>query len=214
MEYTMSTAVAAASPALVAEAIPTVIGTPFGGGFFTGITQIGGKGFALITAGAAGELRGKLQSQPTMVDGAKHRGDGQANTEALASAGSELAQAAMALTINGYSDWYIPSRDEQELQYRAFKPTGQENYADGEDGINPSSVPMGEAYADEVPTQTAIDSFREGGADAVEDWWYWSSTQHASNPSYAWYQGFGDGGQYYNRKSNEGRVRVVRRLPI
>ncbi|MQA39006.1 Lcl C-terminal domain-containing protein [Rugamonas aquatica] len=210
----MSTAVAAASPALSPEAVPTIIGAPFGGGYFTGIIQVEGKQFALITAGAAGELRGKLQSAPAMVDGAKHRADGQTNTEALASAGSELAQAAMALTVNGFSDWYIPSRDEQELQYRAFKPTAQENYADGEDGINPSSVPVGEAYADETPTQTTVETFREGGADALEDWWYWSSTQHASYPSGAWSQNFNDGNQYYYHESSEGRVRVVRRLPI
>jgi len=213
----MSTAVAAAiaSPAPAsAAAIPAEIGAPFEGGYFTGIFQIDGKRFALITAGAVGELRGKLQAQPFMVDDAKHRADGQANTEALAGAGSELAQAAMALTINGYSDWYIPSRDEQELQYRAFKPTAVENYADGEDGVNPSSVPAGEAYADEIPAQTVVENFRAGAADALEDWWYWSSTQHASYPSDAWGHDFIDGGQGYGHKSIGGRARAVRRLPI
>jgi hypothetical protein len=214
MEHTMSTAVAAASSALAAEAIPTAIGTPFGGGFFTGIFQIDGKQFVLITAGAAGQLRGKLQASPTMVDGATSRIDGQANTEALAGAGSELAQEAMALTINGLSDWYIPSRDEQEMQYRAFKPTDDENYADGEDGINPNSLPVGEAYADEAPSQTTVENFREGGTDALEPWWYWSSTQHASGPSNAWGQLFYGGGQDCLHESYEGRARAVRRLPI
>jgi hypothetical protein len=213
----MSTSVAAATetafPTVPLAALPT-IGAAFAGGFYTGIIQVGDKQFALITAGAAGTLRGKLQPDLTAVDGADHRADGQKNTEALAGAGSELAKAALALTINGYSDWYVPSRDEQELQYRAFKPTSYENYADGEDGINPSSVPVGDAYTDEFPAQTALENFREGGADAFEDWWYWSSTQRASYPSNAWGQGFDAGIQDFSRKDYEGRARVVRRLPI
>jgi len=44
--------------------------------------------------------------------------------------------------------------------------------------------------------------------------WYWSGEQHASNPSYAWGQGFDDGYQDYFHKSDEGRARAVRRLPI
>ncbi|NRR28861.1 DUF1566 domain-containing protein [Oxalobacteraceae bacterium] len=210
----MSTAVAAASPTLATEAIPTAVGAPFEGGFFTGVIEVDGKRFALITAGADGELGGKWAPDLAKVEGALHRADGQANTEAMAAAGSELARSAMSLTINGFSDWYIPSRDEQELQYRAFKPTEEENYADGDDGINPSSLPVGEAYSDEVPAQTIVANFMEGEADSFEDEWYWSSTQHASYPSDAWGQGFGGGTQFGYHKSYEGRARAVRRLPI
>lgn len=44
--------------------------------------------------------------------------------------------------------------------------------------------------------------------------WYWLGTPHASNAGYAWVQYFGDGGQYYNHKSDTGRARAVRRLTI
>ncbi|MYM31513.1 DUF1566 domain-containing protein [Duganella sp. CY15W] len=199
--------------AVSATALPA-IGAAFEGGFYTGVIQIEGKQYALITAGAAGQLRGRLLPSLAKVDGADHRADGQANTETLAGAGSELAQAALALSINGFSDWYIPARDEQELQYRAFKPTAEANYADGEDGVNPSSVPVGEAYTEELPEQTVVAGFKEGEPDAFEDWGYWSSTQHASDPSYAWDQIFDDGYQGCGHKDYEGRVRVVRRLPI
>jgi hypothetical protein len=43
---------------------------------------------------------------------------------------------------------------------------------------------------------------------------YWSGTQHASNSGYAWYQGFGNGGQGSAFKGTKLRARVVRRLPI
>ena len=170
--------------------------------------------YALITAGAEGELKGKWNESLKLVAGATHRADGMANTKAMAEAGSELARAALALTINGFSDWHIPSRDEQELQYRAFKPTDEENYADGIDGVNPSSVPPGEAYTEEFPAQTTVENFRAGAADAFSDCWFWSSTQHAGNPGYAWGQGFGNGIQSYGRKSYAGRARAVRRLVI
>jgi hypothetical protein len=50
--------------------------------------------------------------------------------------------------------------------------------------------------------------------DQFEADWYWSGEQHASDPSGAWSQLFDAGFQYYTRKGLQGRVRVVRRLPI
>lgn len=46
------------------------------------------------------------------------------------------------------------------------------------------------------------------------DGWYWTSTQNAGDPSYAWLQTFNDGNQYDLHKSNEVRARAVRRLLI
>jgi hypothetical protein len=50
--------------------------------------------------------------------------------------------------------------------------------------------------------------------ELFEKAWYWSSTQHASIPTYAWFQNFGNGYQDTNRKSYAGRARAVRRLAI
>lgn len=44
--------------------------------------------------------------------------------------------------------------------------------------------------------------------------WYWSSEAHESDGSYAWYQYFYSGHQYYGRKSSEGRAVAVRRLSV
>ncbi len=43
---------------------------------------------------------------------------------------------------------------------------------------------------------------------------YWSSEPGAGDPDYAWGQWFDDGGQSYYHKSNECRVRAVRRQII
>ncbi|BBB65884.1 hypothetical protein UNDYM_1631 [Undibacterium sp. YM2] len=46
------------------------------------------------------------------------------------------------------------------------------------------------------------------------DGWYWTSTQLAGYPSYAWMQSFNGGDQGYYHKSDEDRARAVRRLLI
>lgn len=42
--------------------------------------------------------------------------------------------------------------------------------------------------------------------------WYWSSEAHETNSSYAWYQNFGNGDQFINRKVLTCRARAVRRF--
>jgi hypothetical protein len=190
------------------------IGDVLGGGYFAGVIDVYGRPHALVVAGNDGELRDIWSDDSAPVDGAVSRFDGKANTFAMSRAGSKLAQAAQAIAIGGHDDWYIPSRDELDLLYRAFKPTEQRNYADGTDGENQFAVPAVKPYTKDFPVQTTVTSFRNGGANAFGAAWYWSSTQHASFPSNAWGQGFSGGYHVYGHKGNQGRVRVVRRLPI
>ncbi len=130
----------------------------------------------------------------------------------MAEAGSALAQWALGLDIGGFTDWYLPSRDELELLYRAFKPTADENFRLS--GDNPSSVPPGYAYSIDTPPQTPHEAFRKGGAEAFEALWYWSSTQ--GSPRFAWGQVFAVGSQSYDDKGYEARARAraVRRFLI
>ncbi|WP_317205460.1 DUF1566 domain-containing protein [Janthinobacterium sp.] len=195
--------------------IPAVIGAAFGGGFYAGRINVDGVAFALIVSPRAfGEFKGRWSVNDGSVPGAQHYSDGMANTEAMAGAGSELAALVLRLKIGNLADWYIPSRDELEVVYRHFKPTGYENYADGMDGVNAHSVPPGVAYGDFVPSLTEIEGFQDGGTNALDDDWYWSSTQYAPYPSYAWGQYFGNGNQLNDSTSCAGRARAVRRLKI
>jgi hypothetical protein len=86
----------------------------------------------------------------------------------MAEAGSPLAQWARGLDINGNTDWCIPARDVLELGYRHLKPTTYENSCSFRDGDNPSSIPAGYPYTEQLPAQTAAEAFREGGAEAFE----------------------------------------------
>jgi hypothetical protein len=194
--------------------IPTAFGTPFAGGFYAGRFQIDGSEFALIVAtNAQGEtpeaLWGKYGQD---VAEARSCNDGLSNTQAMANAGSKIAQWALDLVINDHNDWYLPSRDELELCYRNLKPTEQENWASFRDGDNPSSLPAGYPYTEESPVQTTLPEFQDGGAEAFSDSWYLSSTQYS--PYYAWVQYFGDGHQTSAHKDLARRARAVRRFKV
>ena len=112
------------------DAIPTTPGTPFGGGYYAGLITFSGDTYATIVAPKSGGEHGPAGWMPNYADiaGAGSFFDGLSNTKAMAVAGSDLAKWALALNINGESDWYLPSRDELELLYRHFKPTDDENY--------------------------------------------------------------------------------------
>lgn len=196
-----------------AATIPSTFGTPFAGGFFFGQISKANETFALIVSPKMfGEFKGRWGASAAFSEGPDDYADGLANTDAMAAAGSELAQAVRAAVIEGYDDWYIPSRDELELLYRNLKPTDDENAASFRDGENPSSVPMGRHYSEQHPQQTEAAAFRAGGDQALDARWHWSSTP--AGPSDAWGQYFYDGYQINDTRSYEGRVRAVRRLKI
>ena len=199
-------AVEKAAPAMT---IPE-IGQPFGGGFFSGITRDPdtGKRYLNITAGAAHELVGAWGEYGEKIEGADSFTNSRANTEAMAAAGSELAQKVLTLDIGGFTDWAIPARDVQELQYRHFKPTTEENWANSRNGDNPNSEPVGLLYSEESPGQTELTAFQDGGAEAFRDTWYWSSSQRSAY--YAFNMYFDAGYQSRYDKSTELRVRPVR----
>ncbi len=191
------------------------IGAPLSGGFFAGIIKVAGALRALIVAPKdGGETNMEWAAESELVTGSTSYCDGAENTAAMTEAGSELGKWAKALQINGQADWYLPSRDELELIYRNLKPSQRENYCSFRDGDNPSSEPPGYPYTEQSPKTTTASHFREGGAEALAPNWYWSSTQHAAYPSYAWVQGLVNGYQSDYLKSYEGRARAVRSIPI
>jgi hypothetical protein len=192
------------------------IGTPMGGGFYAGRFILAGKPYALIVAPKAdGEQSdAKWIARNKSAPEALSYNDGHANTLAMAEAGSKLVQWALGLSIGGESDWYLPSQDELEILYRNLKPTAQENYCYARSGINLSAIEPTRPYTPDLPAQTTMEAFQAGGTEAFSAVWYWSSTQHAANSDYAWLQDFDYGNQITYDKSDEGRARAVRRLPL
>lgn len=159
-------------------AIPTAAGEAFAGGRYLGRFFASTAPYALIRAPKA---LGQFEPSPwnknlKKVAGALSVYDGLANTQAMAEAGSKIAERALALQIDGFDDWYIPSRGEALLALAAN-----------------ADLPEGERHDED---------------------WYWTSTQDADDPGFAWFQCFHDCGQYWNHKSDDRLVCVVRRHVI
>lgn len=97
------------------------IGTvwPGQGGIFVGIGrgQNGQGDYALIlpTDAAATFAPGPWGERGLDVPSATSQHDGLANTQAMATAGSQLAQQILALRIEGHADFYLPAKADADL---------------------------------------------------------------------------------------------------
>ena len=86
------------------------------------------------------------------------------------------AQYCRSMNAGGYTDWYLPSRNELALCYRYLKLT-TDNNATGltsggnllaNHGTNPNSDPAGAAYTTTNPAQTTVTTFQSGGVEAFD----------------------------------------------
>ncbi len=197
-----------------APVLPAV-GTAIEGGFFVCVINIAGEHYGLVVAPKDGgeHAPATWNKSAKALAGARSYCDGHANTEAMAKAGSALAAWARGLELDGFTDWYLPSRDELELCYRHLKPGSEKNYQ-FRSGDNPSSVPTGYPYTDTNPPQTSVANFQDDGPDAFADDWYWSSTQVAGAEQSAWCQDFDTGNQTTRHKDYELSARAVRRYKL
>lgn len=82
------------------------------------IARPDGTTYGLVVADAEHDVRGEWGDYNQDVPGAKGP-NGAANTQAMAEAGSTIAQAVLALRIEGNAGWYIPSRLEMLALYEA-----------------------------------------------------------------------------------------------
>jgi hypothetical protein len=101
--------------------VPTVLGTPFAGGFYAGRFFVDAQPYALIVAPkASGELYDVAWNIDNKhIDGALSYYDGLANTDDMIKAGSQLAASVRSLCIGGFVDWYLPSTNEALLAFVA-----------------------------------------------------------------------------------------------
>jgi hypothetical protein len=202
------------------------IGSSLGGGFFAGYishTANGVATHALIVAPAATGATGtgytlttnkQWKTTNTTTAGTTSTYDGAANTAAIVTAGiadHPAAQFCTGLSIGGYTDWYLPARDELEIAYYNLKPTTTSNSTLW--GINAYSVPArGSNYTAGTPAQTSVAAFQTGNSEAFVAGNHWSSTETSSTT--AWLLNFTNGLQASLTKGSISRVRAFRKLAL
>lgn len=176
-----------------ANVVPTVIGTPWQGGYYYGRINSGPDIYGLVMSPkAAGEASDVTWS------------------EAMAFCDN--------LTINNFSDWVCPSKDELEIAYRYLKPIIRDNALNS--GANANSIPPSSDYTLTDPAQTTVSSFQSGGSEALDkfgtegNYQYWSSIFAGRQNVYfmqSFFNGF-QGGD--NTLYSVNAVRAIRRVKI
>ena len=195
------------------------IGSPLQGGFYYGKIKIGAITYALVVSPrASGEVNGPPMQDDTEYTfmGNVSTNDGktiQANMVAHGIAKFPTQQAVMALNIGGYTDWYIPSKDEMEIMYRALKPTTTPNNTSS--GINASAVPPTTTnYTPSVPARTTLADFRTSGANYLTADYYYTATQGSSGPTFAHAKRFTSGIDSQDQIWFDYPVRAIRRIAL
>ena len=197
---------------------PTIIGQAWGGGFYAGKINVSGTQYYLIVAPkASGENSGIAWGTYGVTTGITSDINGPTNSASLAALGAAYQAAVFAegLTIGGYSDWYLPAKNELEVLYYFLKPTTTANVIGSGSNTNAvSPEPISTNYTSGSPAQTSAGiGFRTGETNAFASTDYWSSTE---NDIYsAWAQDFLNGFQSaYVSKNYSHYVRAVRRIPV
>ena len=197
---------------------PPAIGSAYEGGFFAGQISTAGNGVAdynlVIAPKSSGENSDiQWKTSLTSTAGTSSVIDGPTNSANMNNASHPAAQFCEGLTIGGFSDWYMPARNELEVCYYNLKPTTASNNTSS--GTNTNAVPSrGSNYTAGTPAQTSATDFQTGNAEAFATANYWSSTEASSSEAFE--LSFATGFQGPNLKNDNAsrRVRAVRRVAV
>jgi hypothetical protein len=217
---TATNAVGTSAASAASNSITTLfaIGSALGGGFFAGQIGVGGVATHNLVIGpiASAQSIKKYKNANTAATGADSVINGPQNTADLVADGNSTVYPAAHfcndLVIGGFSDWYMPAKNELEVCYFNLKPTTTSNNTSS--GINANAVPARASnYTSGNPAQTSATDFKDTGTEDFAANRYWSSTD--TSASYALAQDFDDGLQNPNfMKTDSYRVRAVRRVAV
>jgi len=198
---------------------PLAVGDAYQGGFFAGQISTAGNGIAdynlvvaPVSSGQDSNIKWKTANtggDPTSVI------DGPTNSSTMNSATYPAAEFCESRTIGGFSDWYMPAKNELEVCYYNLKPSTTSNNTAS--GTNTNAVPSrGSNYTSGNPAQSSATDFKDSGAEDFASAFpgYWSSTQDSVYANYGTAQIFTNGNQYGTIKTTYNRVRAIRRVAI
>jgi hypothetical protein len=196
------------------------IGAAYGGGYFAGQIGVGGVATHNLVIGPVSSAQTssiEYKNAQTATTGADSDINGPQNTADIVADGNATVYPAghfcNDLVIGGFSDWYMPAKNELEVCYYNLKPTTTSNLTSPASGINPNAVPARASnYTAGDPTQTSSTDFKDTGAEDFGAVFYWSSTEFSATS--ARLQSFNNGYQDTNGKNFLARVRAIRRVAV
>lgn len=214
-----------ASSSVSPVAPPTVIGQAYGGGYYAGKISTTANGVAthylIVADKAVGEVYGRTWGTYGATTGVTSVINGPTNSAALAALGAAYQAATFCEGLNsgGYTDWYLPAKNELEVCYFFLKPSTTTNSVGTYSGSNANAVspePLNTNYSSGTPAQTSATNFRSGASSQEFDSgvsFYWSSSE--SNSTGARGQYFHNGLQGDQGKNSTSRwTRAIRRIAI
>ena len=219
---TATNATGTSVPSAASNSITTVpvIGQAFGGGFFCGQISTAGNGIAdynLVlgpksSTQATGPANRSYKDTNSDDPGAASVSDGAANSDSINNFAHQAVYFCRNLNVGGFTDWYLPAKNEFEICYYNLKPSNQSN--DTTSGVNTNAVPSrGSFYTAGDPAVTPIADFtNDSGTNNLNISPYWTSTQ--ANIATAWRQSPANGLQGNYNKTNGNYVRAFRRVAV
>jgi hypothetical protein len=196
------------------------IGAAFGGGFFAGQISTAGNSIAdynLVVGPVASAQNAsiKYKNATTATAGADSVIDGPQNTVDIVADGNSTVYPAghfcNDLVVGGYTDWYMPAKNELEVCYYNLKPTTTANNVNY--GINANAVPARASnYTTGTPAQTSATDFKNTGAEDFATAYYWASTERSASDAWGLY--FSLGAQGGLNKDYLYSVRAIRRVAV
>ena len=201
------------------------IGDAYQGGFYAGQISTTGNSIAdyNLVVGPKSTAQSSAitwSSSTSATPGADSAINGPQNTADMVADGDATVYPAAHfcndLVTGGFSDWYMPAKNEVEVCYYNLKPTTTSNNTSY--GINPNAVPARASnYTNGNPAQTSAVAFQLGGTQdftGAGNYYYWTSTE-AATTTFAWGPNFNTGYQAYHFKNGSPLVvRAVRRVAV
>jgi hypothetical protein len=215
---------------VTASAFVPAIGTPMAGGYYAGQISTAGNGIAdynlIVAPAASGQYGG---SSPTNVQyKTSATGDvptaifddtiyGKPANDAGNDAAHPAFQWAKSLSIGGFSDWYVPAKNELDILSYNLKPDTANAFTQS----NPNAVPTRPFFDTTLVAQTTANgtggtaNFRTGGAQAFSTAnFYLTSSQFGLTGSVFYIQFMSPTSQTTYGKTTAGYARAIRRVAV
>lgn len=203
---------------------PPTIGQAMYGGYYAGSISATGNGVAthylIIAPKSTGEAS-YVWSNSTGRSGIISDIDGYANTVSLAALSASNYPGfawARSLTIGGFTDWYIPAKNELNTIFYNLCPVITPQTGGFSANANAVSPQPTSSWTTGSPSQTSAIAFRVDGSEAFSQnnppYWMSTDAQNFFGDNAAWAMTGYAGGFNGTAKNNAGRFRAIRKVAI